>query len=657
VGAEPAPTQPPTGPTILLDQERLLSQVPRGTHEGKAAPVLGGIPLLSKIGQGGMGAVYYGISPTSQLPVAVKVLPLQLEDQAHVVDRFLREARIATVVKSPHLVAVLDVGHDNGLYYFQMEYVRGKSAGGYLRGLVGENPGTDEGTALEICIAATKGLAAAHAANIIHRDIKPDNILLPEGSAGELLFEQAKLADLGLARSLSDDQTMTATQTALGTPGYMSPEQCRDAKRADMAADIFSMGATLYALLTGRPPFSGRTTVDTILATLTRQHMPVKQFRGDVSEMTCEVIERCLSKEPRIRYENASKLLEALLTCRDLRKGMSTLGLGLRTPGVPGTENTATVHEAHSVQAAKAPHTPTPRPIHDAQARRGPNVLALACGLVLIGGVAVWTALPYFNKPDPKSQLATAQKMVAPAPITVAPPTTTAIVERAPAAAAPESHPTPAEQLLRKLHEERPAASVAPAVKVEEKPVARVVAPAVKQPSDEEIRRAKAAQQRRLDADQAQAKADKFAKDVDFAQAGVQKAKNEADLAQREVDRLQNEERALKDQFAQMETKMRAMQQQRQGPGPNGPRGSERDRGGRGGQPPPPPQMDPRVQQMMGQMMDQQNKLREKMPQAQQQLRDRQQAFNRATYELQKAEGMAKMAADEAARLKEKLLD
>lgn len=658
-----AATPPPTGPTILLDQERLLSQVPRGTHEGKAAPVLGGIPLLSKIGQGGMGAVYYGICPKSHSPVAVKVLPLQLGDETHAVDRFLREARIATVVKSPHLVAVLDVGHDNGLYFFQMEYVRGKSAGGYLRGVVGSgSTGMDECTALEICIAATKGLAAAHEANIIHRDIKPDNILLPEHeTSGELLYENAKLADLGLARSLADDQTMTATQTALGTPGYMAPEQCRDAKRAEMTADIFSMGATLYALLTGRPPFQGRTTVDTILATLTRQHLPVKQFRDDVSEMTCEVIERCLSKEPRVRYENAGKLLEALLTCRDLRRGMSTLGLGLRAPVV----NEATVREAASIHAAKTVQSPTPRshPMRNDVARRGPNVLALVLGLALIGGVAAWTLMPYLKEADQTKQVATAQP-AAPQAIAPVAPATVDATNPEPATGAVQqepSHPTPAELLLRKLHEGREtAAPTSPAVRPETTAVASREAKVAPQPSAEDQRRAKAVQQRKLEIDLAQAKAEKFAKDAEDARAFAQKAKSDVESSQRDMEKLQAEERNLKEQFSQMEMKMRAMQQQQPPPPRPGQSGS-RGPGGPGrtdkGQPPPPPQQDPRVQQMMGQMMEMQNKLRDKMNFTQQQFRDRQQILNKAVYEQQKADGMAKMAADEVKRLKEKALD
>src|SRR5205823_4676117 len=160
----------------------LLANAPRIDTNGKATPALGGIPLLAKLGQGGMGAVYYGIHPRLQVAVAVKVLPFHLaQSQPDMIQRFFREAQIAARIKSSHLVNVLDVNEEKGLFYLIMEFVSGQSAGAHLRQIAKEGgAGLPETTALEICIAATEGLAAAHAENVVHRDIKPDNIMLPK---------------------------------------------------------------------------------------------------------------------------------------------------------------------------------------------------------------------------------------------------------------------------------------------------------------------------------------------------------------------------------------------------------------------------------------------------------------------------------------------
>ncbi|MCY3024107.1 MAG: protein kinase [Planctomycetota bacterium] len=184
-----------------LTSDPLLAQAPRIVFHGVQRPALGGIPLLAKIGQGGMGAVYYGLHPVMGVAVAVKVLPLDLvghnPDMAR---RFVREAQIAGSINSANLIYVRDVGQDAGYFYQVMEYVRGLSAGAYLD-LTRKNGrvGLRETEALKICIAAAKGLAAAHAQSIIHRDVKPDNILIPTvGETKKLQFPAAKLADLGL---------------------------------------------------------------------------------------------------------------------------------------------------------------------------------------------------------------------------------------------------------------------------------------------------------------------------------------------------------------------------------------------------------------------------------------------------------------------------
>jgi serine/threonine protein kinase len=241
-----------------VNADRLLNGAPRVTHDGREVPALGGIPLLKKIGQGGMGAVYYGFHPRLAQEVAVKVLPFPLIAQDPIaVQRFYREAQIAAKVKSPHLVGVMDVNEEAGLFYLVMEYVNGVTAGSYLSNKKSATGGAlNETEALDICIGAAQGLAAAHAEGIIHRDLKPDNILIPSSKQeAALLFENAKLADLGLARTDESGQSLTSSFSAMGSVGYMPPEQALDAKKVRKQGDVFSLGATLYALLSGRAPF------------------------------------------------------------------------------------------------------------------------------------------------------------------------------------------------------------------------------------------------------------------------------------------------------------------------------------------------------------------------------------------------------------------
>jgi len=303
-----------------LTQDKLILAAGRMTVGGKPVPALAGIPLLAKLGQGGMGAVYLGIHPRLRKIVAMKILPFTLAEQdPGMIERFYREAQIAARVESPHLVRVMDVNQDpSGLFYLVMEFVSGISAGSLLRteAKAGRR-GLNEALALDLCIAATTGLCAAHAENIVHRDIKPDNILIPRSPTGELEHLKSKLADLGLARGEDLGQSLTGAQSALGTPGYMAPEQAMDAKHAGKPADVFSLGATLYAFLTGQAPFTASNLGRALLDTIQQPHVPVQSQRPDTSPGTAAVIDRCLMKDAGMRFTDARDLLEALKRARE----------------------------------------------------------------------------------------------------------------------------------------------------------------------------------------------------------------------------------------------------------------------------------------------------------------------------------------------------
>lgn len=285
-----------------LSRDPLLGNAPR---DAAGRPVLGGIPLLARLGHGGMGAVYYGRHPRLQEDVAVKVLLLL---DAGGVERFQREARLAFKLSSSYIVRVHDVNEQNGLHYMVMEYVCGCSAQDYLERIQGEEArGIEEAEALAIVTAATRGLAAAHEEGIIHRDIKPANILIPRARQEDALeLARAKLSDLGLAKT-SGLQGMTASGAGLGTIGFMAPEQYLRPKTAGPAADVYSMGAALYALLAGRPPFEG-------LGFLEPGTMPqpLEELRTELRPGVAGLVRQCLAPEPQARFADGVALLKAL---------------------------------------------------------------------------------------------------------------------------------------------------------------------------------------------------------------------------------------------------------------------------------------------------------------------------------------------------------
>ncbi len=303
-----------------LSSEQLLRDAPRLESCGQICPALNGIPLLYKLGQGGMGAVYYGIHPRLRSEVAVKVLPFHLAAQdPGMIQRFFREAQIAAKVRSPHLVNCIDVNEESGLFFLVMEFVPGVTVGHYLKKAIeGGNVGLPELEAIDICLAACLGLDAAHVNGVIHRDLKPDNIMIPYKSRQTKTYDikNSKLMDLGLARSEEGNQSLTGVQAAMGTPGYMAPEQALDAKTADKRSDVFSMGATLYALLTGRPPFKGEVVMKVLMATMHEPHPPITNLRPDLSPGLVQLIDRCLDKRQENRYADSRALIRALKAVR-----------------------------------------------------------------------------------------------------------------------------------------------------------------------------------------------------------------------------------------------------------------------------------------------------------------------------------------------------
>jgi len=269
--------------------------------------VIGRCRIIRELGRGGVGTVYLATHQTLQIEVALKILSptLSLENPA-LAERFIREAQLAARIRHPHVIAVMDAAHDEttGLYFIVQEYVGGGALSWHLR-----NGPLSEQKALAIITGIANALVVAEENGIVHRDIKPDNIMLD-------LRGTSKLADLGLAKNAIDSHTsLTLGGSFMGTPAYMSPEQARDAKVADTRDDIYSLGATLYECLTGEAPFRGETPYNIMSELLTKPSPKPRARRPELSQSIDMICRKMMAKTRGLRYPDARTLVQDLHHC------------------------------------------------------------------------------------------------------------------------------------------------------------------------------------------------------------------------------------------------------------------------------------------------------------------------------------------------------
>ncbi|HBL44552.1 MAG TPA: hypothetical protein DDZ90_14290, partial [Planctomycetaceae bacterium] len=262
---------------------------------------LGEYQIYNIIGQGGMGIVFRALDPKLNRIVAIKVMSPLLAVNPNAKKRFLREAQAAAAVSHPHIVTIHAVDEDK-LPYLVMEYVVGQSLQQKLD-KVGSLKVTE---ILRIGSQIAEGLAAAHKQGLIHRDIKPANILLENG------VERVKITDFGLARAV-DDVTITRTGEVSGTPQYMSPEQATG-DRIDQRSDLFSLGAVLYAMCTGRSPFRASNLAAVVRRVCDDTPRPIQEVNEDIPEWLSEIIDCLLEKQPENRIQTAEEVAELLGT-------------------------------------------------------------------------------------------------------------------------------------------------------------------------------------------------------------------------------------------------------------------------------------------------------------------------------------------------------
>lgn len=293
---------------ITVNQaKRIRTQI-----EDRRGSQLPGYTLISKLGKGAMATVYKARQISLDRIVAVKVLPKRMSENKEFVDRFYKEGRAAARLSHNNIVQAIDVGcSPDGFHFFVMEYVEGKTLYDIMQPPpVGEGRNFAEAEALDITIQMADALQHAHERGLIHRDVKPKNIILtPQGVA--------KLTDLGLAREVADKGAAEyEAGKAYGTPYYISPEQVRGDIDIDFRADIYSLGATLYHLVTGRLPFEGDTPSAVMHKHLKQPLIPADHVNTALSAGIGEIIDMAMAKRREDRYGSTRDLLEDLKAVR-----------------------------------------------------------------------------------------------------------------------------------------------------------------------------------------------------------------------------------------------------------------------------------------------------------------------------------------------------
>lgn len=269
-----------------------------------AGSMLAHYRLDEVVGEGAMGTVYKARDEGLDRTVAVKVLRPAVSGMTVRVDRFFREARAAARINHPNLTHVYYVGGDGSYRFFAMEYVHGQD----VAELVDGEGRPDLERAIDLLVQAASGLAAAHEQGIVHRDVKPSNILVrPDGTV--------KITDFGLSKSVDADVKISQDDTVIGTPIYMSPEQCRS-RDVDARTDIYCLGLTAWALLVGRPPFPGPSLGDVLHDQINTPLPSLADERPDLPRSLDKVLQRMCAKDPDKRPQSMSEVVSMLEACR-----------------------------------------------------------------------------------------------------------------------------------------------------------------------------------------------------------------------------------------------------------------------------------------------------------------------------------------------------
>jgi len=294
--------------------------------------VAGRYEIEALCGSGGMSSVFRAHDRLLDRKVALKILHEHHSGDDEYVERFRREARAVAQLSHPHIVTVIDRGHDDGRQFIVFEFVDGEN----LKELVGRSGRLPVRRALETAIAVADGLAFAHASGLVHRDVKPQNVLVDE--EGEI-----KVTDFGIARSLDVDHGVTQTGTVMGTSNYLSPEQA-SGKPVTPATDVYSLGIVLWELLAGEVPFPGENFVAVALRHINEQPQDLHELRPDVPPRLAAAVARALAKEPAQRFPSMQAFADALRTCLEELDPGQTAVLPAARPTAAGPRRVPAAH-------------------------------------------------------------------------------------------------------------------------------------------------------------------------------------------------------------------------------------------------------------------------------------------------------------------------
>lgn len=321
--------------------------------------VIGKYRVLERIGSGGMSSVYLCEHKFMRRRAAVKVLPTSMAEDPAALERFYLEARAVAALDHPNIVRAYDVDQDDNLHFLVMEYVDGVS----LQDMIRKEGAMSPARAAEFMRQAAMGLQHAHdTAGLVHRDIKPGNLIVDR--AGTL-----KILDLGLARFFHEENesiTQKYDETVLGTADYLAPEQILDSHSVDIRADIYSLGATFYYCLAGKAPFAEGTIPQKLIWHQTRQPKSIRRTRPEIPAALEAVLFKMMAKDPNDRYQDPQQLVQALANCCPEAQPVA-MERKLATAGSTKPANVATGNKgggipAQTTRTASLPGTRTPRP-------------------------------------------------------------------------------------------------------------------------------------------------------------------------------------------------------------------------------------------------------------------------------------------------------
>jgi serine/threonine protein kinase len=309
--------------------------MPTASAQAARLPCLDRYEFGPSLGAGGAGTVYRAWDRQARRPVAIKVLRAALSENPTLHQRLVQEFRAATQLEHPNIVRALDMGNDGHISYLVFELIEGVSLGERIE----KRGRMSEGDAVRVATQVAQALHYAHLRNVIHRDVKPDNILLlPDG--------RAKLTDFGLAKDHNNDQGLTRHASGLGTPNFMAPEQFADAKSVNARSDVYALAATLYSIVTGRLPFAAKTPLATLVKK-ERESPSVRAIVPELSERLDAAIRAALRPEPKDRPRSCLEFFKLLTTRSRFDDGTDRdLPPSVTTPMAPDIERRAWVrHE------------------------------------------------------------------------------------------------------------------------------------------------------------------------------------------------------------------------------------------------------------------------------------------------------------------------